>query len=144
MTSSDLDQRTSIWSVPEYWRRLYFAIFSAQILCLLGLAVWYEAFSTTESPWPETIFDIGRDVGSGVVAIAAESIALVEVVMIFTLMLEKYRKEQYRQYKEGEARERDRWEAWNQRRLEAEANNQPFTEPPPSQQFEETPGIRTR
>ena len=77
-------------------------------------------------------------------AIAAESIALVEVVMIFTLMLEKYRKEQYRQYKEGEARERDRWEAWNQRRLEAEANNQPFTEPPPSQQFEETPGIRTR
>ena len=69
--------------------------------------------------------------------------------MIFTLMLEKYRKEQYRQYKEGEARERearerDRWEAWNQRRLEAEANSQPFTEPPPAQQFEEVPVIRTR
>ena len=34
---------------------------------------------------------------------------------------------------EGRAEERAEWEAWLMRRNEAEANNQPFDEPPPSQ-----------
>ncbi len=34
---------------------------------------------------------------------------------------------------EGRQEERAEWEAWLQRRNEAEANNQPFNEPPPSQ-----------
>ena len=32
----------------------------------------------------------------------------------------------------GRQQERQRWEAWLQRREEAEANNLPFDEPPPS------------
>ncbi len=35
---------------------------------------------------------------------------------------------------EGRAEERAEWEAWLMRRNEAEANNRPFDEPPPSQQ----------
>ena len=31
----------------------------------------------------------------------------------------------------GEERERQRWQAWNQRRLEAEDRGEPFDEPPP-------------
>ena len=34
---------------------------------------------------------------------------------------------------QGRQQERQRWEAWLQRRNEAEANNQPFNEPPPSE-----------
>ena len=34
---------------------------------------------------------------------------------------------------EGRAEERAEWEAWLMRRNEAEANNRPFDEPPPSQ-----------
>jgi predicted transposase YdaD len=34
---------------------------------------------------------------------------------------------------EGRAEERAEWEAWLMRRNEAEANNQPFDEPSPSQ-----------
>ena len=32
----------------------------------------------------------------------------------------------------GEKNTQKRWEAWNRRRVEAEANNEPFNEPPPS------------
>ena len=34
--------------------------------------------------------------------------------------------------KVGEKRVQKRWEAWNRRRVEAEARNEPFNEPPPS------------
>ena len=40
-------------------------------------------------------------------------------------------REQGRQ--EGRQEERAEWEAWLRRRNEAEANNLPFNEPPPSQ-----------
>ena len=33
---------------------------------------------------------------------------------------------------EGIAQERAKWQAWNRRRLEAEAEGRPFNEPPPS------------
>ena len=33
--------------------------------------------------------------------------------------------------KQGAEQERQRWEAWNRRRLEAEAKGEPFNEPPP-------------
>ena len=34
---------------------------------------------------------------------------------------------------QGRQEERAEWEAWLRRRIEAEANNLPFDEPPPSQ-----------
>jgi hypothetical protein len=34
----------------------------------------------------------------------------------------------------GKGEERQRWEAWIKRRDEAQANNQPFNEPSPSQE----------
>ena len=37
---------------------------------------------------------------------------------------------------EGRREERELWEAWNRRREEALANNQPFDEPPPSRREE--------
>ena len=33
--------------------------------------------------------------------------------------------------KEGQATERAQWQEWNRRRMDAEANGQPFNEPPP-------------
>ena len=34
---------------------------------------------------------------------------------------------------EGSAQEREKWQGWNLRRLEAEAEGRPFNEPPPSE-----------
>ena len=142
MTSPEPERRISIWSVPEDWRKLYFAIFSAQTLALLGLAIWYEVFVIADGTWTETIFAIGNRAGPGIGVIAADSVILTEAyfVVIFGGIVERYQ-QRLRQREaegvakgeaEGEARANERWEAWNRRRLEAEGNGQPFDEPPPS------------
>ena len=38
---------------------------------------------------------------------------------------------------EGASEERKRWDAWNKRRLEAEAHGEPFNEPPPGHSHED-------
>ena len=59
--------------------------------------------------------------------------------MIFA---ERYRQRRFREGRqegieigrlEGTDQERRAWEAWNERRLQAEANGEPFNDPPPSQ-----------
>ena len=125
----DPERRVSIWSVPERWRKLFFAIFSIQCLALIGLAVWYEVFIVTGDPWPETIFAIGRDAAPGIALIAADSVMVVDTVMILTLLYEDYRR---KRIERAEARIQGRWEAWNQRRLDAEAAGDQFDEPPPA------------
>ncbi len=169
--SREPEPRVSVTSVPERWRELYFVIFSAQTLALVGLAVWYEVFVVTEDSWPETIFAIGKNVGPGIGAIMAESIIVTEgLFMVLFGGIQRRREE--RRVEEAEARgmaqgmargmaqgvaqgmargmaqgvaqgmeqgvaqgaaeERQLWEAWNRRRLEAEISGQPFDEPPPS------------
>ena len=75
MSTPDPERRVSIWTVPERWRKLFFAIFSIQTAALIGLAVWYEVFVVAGDSWPETIFAIGRDAAPGVGVIAADSVA---------------------------------------------------------------------
>ena len=128
MSTPDPERRVSIWSVPERWRKLFFAIFSLQTAALIGLAVWYEVFVITRDSWPETIFAIGRDAAPGIALIAADSVMVVDTIMILTLLYEDYRKKRLLRAEAVQAR----WEAWNQRRLDAEAAGEHFDEPPPS------------
>ena len=129
MSTPDPERRVSIWSVPERWRKLFFAIFSLQTAALIGLAIWYEAFVVDGNPWPEVIFAIGRNAAPGIGVVAADSVVAVDVVMILTLLYEDYRR---KRIERAVARVHQKWDAWNQRRLDAEAAGQPFTEPPPS------------
>ena len=158
------EPRVSVTSVPERWRELYFVIFSAQTLALIGLAVWYEVFVVTDDSWPETIFAIGRAVGPGVGAIMAESIIVTEglfMVLFGGIMRRREVAAESRGRSEGiaegkaqgiaegkarwiaegkaqgSAQEREKWQEWNRRRLEAEAEGHPFTEPPPSDSLSE-------
>ena len=128
MSTPDPERRVSIWSVPERWRKLFFAIFSLQTAALIGLAIWYEVFVVKGNPWPEIIFAIGRDAAPGIAVVAADSVVTVDIVMILTLLYEDYRR---KRTERAVAQERERWVAWNQRRLDAEAAGQPFAEPPP-------------
>ena len=56
-------------------------------------------------------------------------------MVLFAPMLKKWIEERAREEgrQEGEERANQRWETWLQRRNEAEANNLPFDEPPPSE-----------
>ena len=141
------EPRVSVASVPERWRELYLIIFSAQTLALLGLAIWYEVFVVTKDSWPETIFAIGRDVGPGVGVIMAESIIITEgLFMVLFGGIMRRRGERLAAEAENRGRSQgiaegrsqgiaeawEKWQGWNQRRLEAEAEGRPFNELPPS------------
>ena len=138
------EPRVSVASVPERWRELYLIIFSAQTLALLGLAIWYEVFVVTKDSWPETIFAIGRDVGPGVGVIMAESIIITEgLFMVLFGGIMRRRGERLAAEAENRGRSQgideawEKWQGWNQRRLEAEAEGRPFNEPPPSKPLSE-------
>ena len=75
----------------------------------------------------------------GIALFAALSWELINPMVLFAPMLKKKFIDQGREQgreegrEEGQKAERQRWETWLKRRDEAEANNQPFNEPPPSQ-----------
>ena len=53
--------------------------------------------------------------------------------MVLAEMFREYKqKKQAQEVKESAARVHAQWESWNNKRLEAEKNNLPFNEPPPS------------
>ena len=104
--------------------------------------------------WPETIHSITQ--GIGVTTVGAAGLALLTIEGPQTLMVVAHylkkkliepleeRRRQEAQQREEEARQREEearaegeaqtqavWEAWNERRIAAEANGEPFDEPPP-------------
>ena len=148
------EDRDSIWSIPLARRAMYFGLFTAYALAGIGFLVWYEIFEYTADTWPETILSITQ--GIGVTTVGAAGLALLTIEGPQTLMVVadylrkklieplEERRRQVAQHREQEARQREQrarqegeaiaqaaWEAWNERRLEAEAGGQPFGEPPP-------------
>jgi hypothetical protein len=73
---------------------------------------------------------IGRGASPFVVVIAGQTVILVEALFMLS---ERYLQRRYRQGKaEGLSEGYKQWEAWNNRRMAAEAEGRPFDEPPPS------------
>ena len=69
--------------------------------------------------------------GPIVIAVAAETLVLIEGI---EMLAERYLRRRYQEGREAERKElNEAWEAWLKRRDEAMANNQPFNELPPYQ-----------
>ena len=134
------EDRDSIWSIPLARRALYFGLFTAYALAGIGFLLWYEIFEYAADTWPETILSITQ--GIGVTTVGAAGLALLTIEGPKTIMvvadyitsrwlnpLKKRIREEGRA--EGEADTQAAWEAWNERRMAAEAAGEPFDEPPP-------------
>ena len=116
----------------------YLIASAALVWVLTGLLAWYEIGYNGKDSLLDAIVAIAQGVSTAV-AVTIAALASVEVVMIFA---ERYRQRRFREGRE-EGREEGRqvgmeeahqaWEAWNERRLQAEANGEPFNEPPPAQ-----------
>ncbi len=125
-----MTDRESIWTVPRAWRGLYFVLFSVQVIVCAGLVIWHEVFLKSEDSALETFMAIGRGAAPFVLVVAAETVILVEVLFMLS---EWYLERRYRQGRvEGLADRQRMWEAWNNRRMAAEAEGKSFDEPPPS------------
>jgi hypothetical protein len=142
------DERGGIWSIPERERHWYFGLFIVQTLVGDGFVAWYNIFwKVDDDPFASVMAMI---TGMSVVGLTAaiNAFNLVEVVAYAMVTvgwlrnkverqreeLQRQREERHRKWhEEGREEANAAWEAWNQRRLDAVADSQPFDEPPPSQ-----------
>ena len=130
--SNDERQWVSLPGVPLERVRPHFWTFSVCFVATLIFYIFVHVVAADDPSWrqaPSLI--MGDTTRAGLFWILGSPIMVEGVVMVFAAL--------YRERKQREAREEGRaeanaaWEEWNRRRMETEANGEPFTEPPPSQ-----------
>ena len=125
------EQRESIWSVSKGVKHVYFALF---ILQFSAGTIW------TMLQGAESVSALWHDLSSLAITAAALSMVATEtgrylmvLAAAFEEWREKRRQEQIARAVAERLRENDaEWEAWLQRRMQAERRGEPFAEPPPS------------
>ena len=153
------DDREAIWSIPRIFQAVYFIIFIGICVPMIVDIVQEVRASQSGGGWillaRETASEfatvgVGAAIGS---LIAVQGVALIMslyhlITNRFTVpIIEQHREEGRKEGREegreeGLAEGRDEglaesnaaWRAWNQRRIDAEAEGRPFDEPPPDQQ----------
>ena len=129
------EQRESIWSVSKGVKHIYFALFIVQF----GAGTIWTVQQGVESPAA-----LWHDLSALAVTAAALSMVVTETgryVMVLAAAFEEWREKRRqeqiaRAVAEAKAEERREsnaeWDAWNERRMQAEQRGEPFAEPPPS------------
>ena len=125
--SGDERQLVSFLGVPVERVKPHFWTFSVCFVLTLIFYIYIHVLDVDNPSWrlaPSLI--IGDTTRAAAFWVLGNPIVVEGAVMVFGwLYLEKKRQES--------RAERDaEWDAWNQRRMEAEAKGEPFTEPPPS------------
>ena len=126
------EQRESIWSVSKGVKHVYFALF---------IGLFSAGTLWTVAQGVESVAALWRDLASLAVTAAALSMVVTETgryVMVLAAAFEEWREKRRqeqiaRAVTAAVAEERREWEAWLQRRMEAEQRGEPFEEPPPSE-----------
>ena len=142
------DDREAIWSVPNPLRALYFPVFTGiSIVIAIGVAGETKA-RYPDAGWITLMREGAAEFAPAGIGIAIATLAALQGVATimaiyqyitnrFTLpVIERHlaqgREEGIKEGRaEGEAQAHQAWQAWNQRRMDAAANNLPFDEPPP-------------
>ena len=120
--------------LDTYWV-LYFAAYVVAII-VLGWHYWDEL--TTGVNWIyllAAIFGVAAGAASAIAIVAETGGRLVLLIPAAAKKLINLGRDEGRAEgrEEGRLEGRAEWEAWLKRRYEAEANNLPFDDPPPSQ-----------
>ena len=130
------EQRESIWSVSKGVKHVYFALF---IVLFSAGTLW------TVAQGVESVAALWRDLASLAITAAAVSMVVTETgryVMVLAAAFEEWREKRRREQiaravaegvVEGRRGADAEWEAWLQRRMEAEQRGEPFDEPLPSE-----------
>ena len=133
--------RESIWSVDRSTKNLYFALFIVQSIVGIGLLTWATLLQQ-KSPL-ETVVIIWQGAAPIIGTSAGNAIVITESgrsLMVLARSLEEWlekRREKQREKRDAEVRAEAlaeanaKWMDWNNRRIAADKNNEPFDEPPP-------------
>ena len=123
--------RISLGTIPAEQLRQHFAVFSVSSLLMLAARVYNGVVIAGGDPtWHQVIDLIGEKGGSTMAACLGLSAIGVEGVNMVLAELIRRRREQ-RSVSEGAARMHKLWSEWLARKEAAEANGEPFDEPPP-------------
>ncbi len=130
------EPRESIWSVSKGVKHVYFALVIGQF-SVGTLRTVAQGVAAVAALW--------HDLSALAITVAAVSMVLTETgryVMVLAAAFEEWREKRRqeqiaRAVAEALAKERREsdaeWEAWNQRRMQAEQRGEPFEEPLPSE-----------
>ena len=135
------EQRESIWSVSKGVKHVYFALFIGQYV---AGTIW------TVVPGVASASALWDDLSSLAITAAAGSLVVTETgryLMVLAAAFEEWREKRRLEQiaravaaaeavavVKGRSESDAEWDAWNQRRLDAEQRGEPFAEPPPSAQ----------
>ena len=145
------EARESIWSIPPNRMAQYFGLFTLFASAGIGFLLWYEIFENTADTLPQTVLSIIQGIGLNTVGAAGLSMLTVEGPKFIMVMADYFTKKWLNPLKERLRAEREQlltesrskgraegraerdaeWEAWNGRRMAADAKGEPFDEPPP-------------
>ena len=125
------EQRESIWSVSKGVKHVYFTLFIGQYV---AGTIW------TVVPGVASASALWNDLSSLAITAAAGSLVVTETgryLMVLAAAFEEWREKRRlaqiaRAVAEGRSESDAEWDAWLQRRTQAEQRGEPFEEPPPS------------
>jgi hypothetical protein len=151
-------ERSSIWSVPRPFIRLYLVLFTIQAGWLLSIIVRDVLENHGSGRWETIAYETLRGLSQPGVGVAITSLLVVEgisyVMVMYNLWMDLLVRPIVKRHERrgeargiaigeargvaiGEARVSQQWEEWNRRRIDAEARGEAFTQPPPSRQPED-------
>ncbi len=120
-------QRESIWSVGKGVKHVYFALFIGQYV---AGTIW------TVVQGVESASALWHDLSALAITVAAGSMVVTETgryLMVLAAAFEEWReKRRLEQIARAVHENNAEWEAWLQRRMQAEQRGEPFEEPSPS------------
>ena len=134
------EDRTPIWTIPSGEATAFFAYFTT--LNILGLCFvgWHEHLTNQTQGILNIIREVIANAGSVTVGSAGIAITASEftrwIMVLANYFREKFlipQREKYRGQGRDQGRKETatRWREWNQRRLDAQARDEDFGEPPP-------------
>lgn len=122
----------SVWSVPSRWRKYYLMVFGASMLVVLSITVAHDfaAYRSDKEPLSIAVYTV-RQFGAIVIALAAVSMIITEVIDIIMLFFEGRRarlEEARRQHIEEIKKAREEGIAEGLRRAELEQAKERFSQ----------------
>ncbi len=132
------ESRESIWSVPARWQTIYFTLFNACFIAGTVLTISQECcLEHSPDGVVKSLLDIIQGGATAAIFSAATALVVTEgwtmlSTMLSTMLTRKTEEYLAKRYEQGRAEALVEVEAWNRRRLAAEAQGEPFDEPLPA------------
>ncbi len=137
--SDQRPERESIWSIGRKWLPWYLGVVFAMTIGWTSFTAWFEVTRGEHDGLSEIAIAVVRGTASAAPLIPIYALMAITALDLIggTVVTARYLSDKLLKplhekiRSEGREEVQRLWATWNQRRLEAEQNGEPFDEPPP-------------